>query len=1117
MFKTYKIDETSDTIMERAKCPSVTDMMTEIQKKDSKLHKKFLKKITRNRWETRVYVPRAKRGSKVFSKKTLFNVLKRENTLINERLQFSEIDVFDGNYPISVKEQKNKNNANPSKIKENDSNISTGSNVTMGAICVLDPAGSSSVPDTYSDLSIVDYLFRNNHFENFSTLKRLRDGSKQTLTIALDCEWFGSPRYILSYQFALIYNNVLHEYVFLNPFGRDFKYRLDELLAYILSDLSFDSFAIDKYLKGVACIGFDDDGNAKWETFPLRKGERQYADDWHVLVKTGVSDKGYPVWTPHPYNVSKCDELGVINKFDSTVKTIFKDCKDAEWCGMEWKRYKRRLDVPSDFKIDVQLVCHAGKVDISCFAVDEVVDDFGDLIYEDFDGFNNVMRHLSEVQGGVVTNFNHRMVCKDVTLSRKRKRSFCYLVSLSVRDTMCQAPAGSKSLDSLGSVVGVRKLDPLLIDGRSYINKDDMLGLLMKHPLLFLEYAALDSFITLLYFTSVYGLNQTGAMTITSGGASVMKSMLCDYFNVDDNDAFMFKFRGLKRVSKGLVPNPQRSAFLEASNLEPINDDSAIVQMHSSNAYHGGFNACSRVGWYEKDTFDYDLCGAYPTAMALTPDINWEDPIASEIIRRELTLKDFSIPVIGEYPLVPFVGYVSFEFPSNVLFPSLPVSVDGSLLFPRTSDGIDGVYVCGPEVFLALKLGAKVFCKRGFMLNVLTDSNGVESRSLGHAVRDLLVDRGLAKNLYGKGSLEELLLKTIANSGYGKVAQNVVRKQTWDAYVKDMVDLGCSSITNPFSACYITSLVRAELIATMNELESLDYEVYSVTTDGFITNAPSDVVLSSNMHGFKRWMEQSRMFLSGKPDVWEVKHKQHTLLNLTTRGNMSLELGGVCAHNSSRSPYVSGSLEDRLWFITACLSRTDAISYKESVWTTFKDLVQGLKPFEVVETTRRVRMDFDLKRKPDVDSIRDVDILINNVNYTHANFSTTAYDTIDDFRRFRAVKESFNCLRTKADWDRFYVKLRLPSGTKLPDLERSIVRSIVTGCRVGLWVIDELANADTSVEDKCEWINSKFNLKKPFTKNDWKNSRKPDRVGSILPFDILKDDLMRLNAHSFKN
>lgn len=174
--------------------------------------------------------------------------------------------------------------------------------------------------------------------------------------------------------------------------------------------------------------------------------------------------------------------------------------------------------------------------------------------------------------------------------------------------------------------------------------------------------------------------------------------------------------------------------------------------------------------------------------MCLVPDVDWENPIKSEIVNRELTLQDFVNPDSGGYAsLTMMFCYVRFEFPETVKYPCIPVNVEGVPIYPSTSEGIDGVYACGPELFLALKLGAKVFVEQGYVLNaIINPENGKMSYSLRSAVKQLVADRDKAKAEHGKKSLEELILKTMVNSGYGKTAQNVVEKSTWSAYKDEM-------------------------------------------------------------------------------------------------------------------------------------------------------------------------------------------------------------------------------------------------------------------------------------------------------------------------------------------
>ena len=137
----------------------------------------------------------------------------------------------------------------------------------------------------------------------------------------------------------------------------------------------------------------------------------------------------------------------------------------------------------------------------------------------------------------------------------------------------------------------------------------------------------------------------------------------------------------------------------------------------------------------------------------------------------------------------------------------------------------------------------------------------------------------------------------------------------------------------------------------------------------------------------------ARIYLSDDPKLWECKHAQDDLVNFTTRGNVSLHwyakdafgapicdsngdiIGnpmmingkpyeGVCAHNSTKSGFISDCYDDRLWLMKQVLSRTGTVDWVNQKWTPTKDLVHG-KTFIVTDTTVHTRMDYDLKRKPD--------------------------------------------------------------------------------------------------------------------------------------------------------
>ncbi len=263
------------------------------------------------------------------------------------------------------------------------------------------------------------------------------------------------------------------------------------------------------------------------------------------------------------------------------------------------------------------------------------------------------------------------------------------------------------------------------------------------------------------------------------------------------------------------------------------------------------------------------------------------------------------------------------------------------------------------------------------------------------------------------------------------------------------------------------------------------------------------------------------------------------MLNLTTRGNVSLNTGfppkelpdfltpetagdyykhpvyklpGVCAHNSTKSGYLSDSYDDRLWLITQALSRSRAIDYNDTEWTPFKKLVSG-EPFKVRQMCKHVRMDYDMKRKPVPTSITTVYPVIDGKQYEIANFTTEPFETPEEFLKFREVKEKVPCLRTAEEWATFFNKLLYHGTSSRPrDFELSKLKSVIMGYRNNLISIPYLDGPDLSVAEKVAWINGFNEGTKPYTVADWKNARKSDRISSMLPMEMLTSLVERMQS-----
>ena len=104
------------------------------------------------------------------------------------------------------------------------------------------------------------------------------------------------------------------------------------------------------------------------------------------------------------------------------------------------------------------------------------------------------------------------------------------------------------------------------------------------------------------------------------------------------------------------------------------------------------------------------------------------------------------------------------------------------------------------------------------------------------------------------------------------------------------VDAEPSAVTSPYHAAYTTALVRCMLIACVNQLRSMGFYVYSVTTDGFITDAPISVVRSLDAFGFSEIFQQGRYILNQTTRALRrksglgTKHFNELFLSITTRG-----------------------------------------------------------------------------------------------------------------------------------------------------------------------------------------------------------------------------------------
>ncbi len=755
-----------------------------------------------------------------------------------------------------------------------------------------------------------------------------------------------------------------------------------------------------------------------------------------------------------------------------------------------------------DWKLDVTLISHFGSPDRTAFDSSEREKD--------------LMPRLSKVQGGLVT-----LTPMAVQVSRDTDFTCFQQVLLEVRDTMCYAPAGKKTLAALGDAIGVPKIEV----PKEW--KEHMDLLMLSSFGLFLEYGINDAVIALLYAKSLFGRDNELPVTANSAAARVARASIERYLGVSSKAEFDERYRGLTRVKQGgTAYGPD--GMVPFTTLAPLSTDAATVLNMSSVAYKGGLNASTLIGYYPELTRDVDAQNAYPTAMMQVVDIDWSRPILADIRDRDLTWDDFD-GALG--PSTPLLCEIEFEFPAGTYQPCIPITCDTALTFPLTSEGAACVVASGPEQWLALKLGARVRVKHGVRLRPLRRDDGSFSMCLSEVVRVFVQSRSDAKALFGSGSLAELLAKLGINGNYGKVAQGVSLKKTFNAFKGVMEDLEGSIITSPYHACMITALVRALLAAAMNELHARDRCVYSVTTDGFITDATLEELEVLDLYGIARTFHAARLAVTDgeDPTIWALKHAQDDLLNFSTRGNVSLHVGGdysvldglpgVCAHNSLVTGYEKNGYEDRRALMVAVLSRTGRVETHKARPTGFRELSSRSEraDFHFRDQRRDLSMDFDMKRRPLRRTMHDVTATVEGVSYVIANFESEPWHDVNEYMRAKGIARRISsdngCLRTRGDWLRFFLALDKEGGSiAAKDPAWALVKAAVGLYRMGRRDIPPLRalndGSDGSIDRCVSWVNrfvpktSKHYRK--FTRDTWKNVQRRNR-NVVIPEDLLDE------------
>lgn len=552
-----------------------------------------------------------------------------------------------------------------------------------------------------------------------------------------------------------------------------------------------------------------------------------------------------------------------------------------------------------------------------------------------------------------------------------------------LRDTVLLAPANAKKLSDVGEIVGFKKE---VLGGSSKedlrIKMHGMRDLRDNNWNIFKSYAIRDATICVLYAEKLMRQNKALSgklqlpVTLTSFGTQMVQQdwLSKQWKPVDVLGREIVKTRSYDKRA-GKYKYKTKKPFIEALHYE---------SNLATEPYHGGRNEQFMFGICERGVWrDHDLSSAYTTAMSVIGFPDWNN---IEIITQTHDIKPTDLAFF----------WVEFSFPKKIRFPTLPVRCEGGIIFPR-----EGLSKCAaPEIVLARQLGAKLKVKRAAY--VPTDAK----RPI---FKDFIVNCITNRSEHEKGSFENLFWKEIGNSTYGKTAQGLKKKRVYDMREDNMVMLPESALTQPFLASFITSYTRAVLGEILNGF-SKDVDVFSVTTDGFLSNASDEELEQATSGNIYNSFSQARKGLETDAVPLEVKHEIVQPIGWRTRGSATLEAGegknNILLQKGGIKVDPNFDVEQENDFIIELfLNRFPGQKLDYTIGIGLKDMIHHDTDFVSRSVTKRLSMEFDWKRRPS--KPKDKNIEFNGKKYNHLSFKTVPLENKKEFDDIRATWEKY--------------------------------------------------------------------------------------------------------------
>ncbi|HUW97939.1 MAG TPA: hypothetical protein VMV40_03715 [Acidiferrobacter sp.] len=380
-------------------------------------------------------------------------------------------------------------------------------------------------------------------------------------------------------------------------------------------------------------------------------------------------------------------------------------------------------------------------------------------------------------------------------------------------------------------------------------------------------------------------------------------------------------------------------------------------------------------------------------------------------------------------------------------------------------------------------------------------------------MRGLVQARAEAEAVYGKKSAQALAAKERANSAYGKLAQGLAGKRAFSTRHAATRAIPPSPITSAPQAALTTGLVRAVVSAAMMQLHDLGYRIASVTTDGFLTDAPLEVLTGLDLYGLREGFEAARRGLVGSDTtIWELKHRARSLVMLKTRGGFGIGPIDEHALPSAGAGYkVSGAgVKERVERVgkpaalaELFLNRTGRIGFGFHSLPSPRDYVLHDADGVGKEVTKEISWEWDYKREPMPGGDRMETVTIDGTQYAHVSYETRPWVNIDAFSNARAATDGrSDAVKTTDDVAEVHKRIaRRPAAKKAKvrvrgNLARAEAITVLRGLRSGILNADWFDRETVTGREVCERVGLVFGV--ALGRDDWKNAGRADRSRKVL-------------------